>query len=106
MERTGAEGREREKNQKRISRQFLLQGGFEGCFRASLVSQRIHLQCRRFRFSWVGSGGFPGEGSPLQYACLEATVHGIAKNWTQVSDEHSHFRHLLMCENGYTSKRA
>ena len=39
MERTRVEGREREKNQKKISRQFLLEVGFEGCFRASLVSQ-------------------------------------------------------------------
>ena len=40
-----------------------------------------------------GSGRSPGEGSgnPLQYSCLEnpmdggarqATVHGVAKNWT------------------------
>ena len=44
-----------------------------------------------------GSGRSPGErnGYPLQYSCLEnsmdrrawqATVHGIAKNWTQLSD--------------------
>ena len=40
-----------------------------------------------------GSGRYPGEGngSPLQYSCLEnpmdegawlATVHGVAKSWT------------------------
>ena len=44
-----------------------------------------------------GSGRFPGEGNgnPLQYSCLEnpmdrgtwwATVHGVAKSWTQLSD--------------------
>ena len=44
-----------------------------------------------------GSGRSPGEenGNPLQYSCLEnsmdrggwwATIHGVAKNWTQVSD--------------------
>ena len=44
-----------------------------------------------------GSGRSPGEGNgnPLQYSCLEnpmdggawlATVHGVAKNWTQPSD--------------------
>ena len=44
-----------------------------------------------------GSGRFPGEGNgnPLQYSCLEnpmdrgawwATVHGVAKNRTQLSD--------------------
>ena len=36
-----------------------------------------------------------GSGTPLQYACLEnpvvggawwAAVHGVAKNWTQLSD--------------------
>ena len=42
-------------------------------------------------------GRSPGEGNgyPLQYSCLEnlmdrgawwATVHGVAKNWTQLSD--------------------
>ena len=44
-----------------------------------------------------GSGRSPGEGNgnPLQYSCLEysmdrrawwATVHGVAKNWTLLSD--------------------
>ena len=44
-----------------------------------------------------GSGGSPGDGNgyPLQYSCLEnpmdrvawwATVHGVAKSWTGVSD--------------------
>ena len=43
-----------------------------------------------------GSGRSPGEGNgnPLQYSCLEnptdggawkATVHGVAKSWTQLS---------------------
>ena len=42
-----------------------------------------------------GSGSSPGEGNgnPLQYSCLEnfmdrvawqATVHGVAKSWTQL----------------------
>ena len=39
-----------------------------------------------------------GHGNPLQYSCLEnsmdrgawwATVHGIAKSWTRLSDSHS-----------------
>ena len=45
----------------------------------------------------LGSGRSPGEGNgnPLQYSCLEnpmdrgawqATVHGVAKNWTQLND--------------------
>ena len=44
-----------------------------------------------------GSGRFPGEGNgnPLQYSCLEssmdrgawwATVHGVAKSQTRLSD--------------------
>jgi len=44
-----------------------------------------------------GSGRSPGEGNgnPLQYSCLENpmdrgawqdTVHGVAKNWTQLRD--------------------
>ena len=44
-----------------------------------------------------GWGGFPGgHGSPLKYSCLEnpmdrggwrATVHGVTKGWTQLSDQ-------------------
>ena len=44
-----------------------------------------------------GSGRSPGEGNgnPLQYSCLKnlmeggawkATVHGVAKSWTRLSD--------------------
>ena len=44
-----------------------------------------------------GSGQFPGEGngSPLQFSCLEhhkdrgawqATVHGVAKSWIRLSN--------------------
>ena len=44
-----------------------------------------------------GSGRFPeeGNGNPLQYSCLGnfmdrgawwATVHGVTKSWTQLSD--------------------
>ena len=54
-----------------------------------------------------GSGRSPGEGNgtPLQYFCLEnpmdggawqATVHGVTKNWTRLSDLTSlHFMLLL-----------
>ena len=46
-----------------------------------------------------GLGGSPGKGkdNPLQYSCLEnsmdrrawwATVHGVAKSWTRLSNEH------------------
>ena len=35
-----------------------------------------------------GSGRSPGEGNgnPLQYSCLEATVHGVPRSRTQLSD--------------------
>ena len=47
--------------------------------------------------SILGLGKSPGggNGNPLQYSCLEnsmdggtwqATVHGVAKNWTQLND--------------------
>ena len=47
--------------------------------------------------SILGSGRSPGDGNgyPLQYSCLEnsmdrgawrATVHGVKKSWTQLSD--------------------
>ena len=53
------------------------------------------------RGSIPGSGRSPGEGNGnlLQYSCLEnsmdggvwrATVHGVAKSWTQLSDYHHH----------------
>ena len=44
---------------------------------------------------WVGSWGLSGNGTPLQYSCLEnpivrgawwAVVHGVAKRRTQLSD--------------------
>ena len=49
----------------------------------------------------TGSGRFPGKGNgnALQYSCLEnsmdraswwATVPGVAKNWTWLSDQHFH----------------
>ena len=51
-----------------------------------------------------GLGRSPGEGNgnPLQYSCLEnpmdrgawrATVHGVTKSWTQLSD-FTHSRHM------------
>ena len=54
----------------------------------------------------LGLGRSPGEGhdSPLQYSCLEnsmnrrdcwATVHGVTKSWTQLSDEHTHIHKPL-----------
>ena len=53
--------------------------------------------------SIAGSERSPGEGigNPLQYSCLEnpmdrgawqATVHGVSKSWTRLSDFHFHFQ--------------
>ena len=69
------------------------------CLGASLVAQRLkHLPA--MQETWVGSLGWedsPGEGNgnPLQYSRLEnpvdggawwATVHGVAKSRTRLSD--------------------
>ena len=44
---------------------------------------------------WVGKIPGEGNGNPLQYSCLGnpmdrgvwwATVHGVSKSWTQLSD--------------------
>ena len=53
-----------------------------------------------------GLGGFPGggHGNPFQYSCLEnphgwktwwATVHGVSKRWTQLSDKAQHRRYIF-----------
>ena len=46
---------------------------------------------------------FPGggHGNPLQYSCLEnlhgqwASVHGVLKRWTQLSDKAQHSRYIF-----------
>ena len=66
---------------------------------ASLVAQRLkHLAYNAGDLGSIpGWGRSPGEGNgnPLQYSCLEnpmdggacwATVHRVAKSWTQLSD--------------------
>ena len=64
---------------------------------ASLVAQRIKCLPAGDSGSIPGLGKFPGEGNsnPLQYSCLEnpvdrgawrATVHGVAKSRTGLSD--------------------
>ena len=59
---------------------------------ASLVAQTVRNQCGRPR---SGRSSGEGNGYPLHYSCLEnsmdreawrATVHEIAKSWTQLSD--------------------
>ena len=62
-----------------------------------LRGKELACQCRRCKFIVPGSGRPPGEGngSPLQYSCLEnptdreawhATVHRVAKSWPWLSD--------------------
>ena len=65
---------------------------------ASLVSQTKESTCNAGDLGSIpGWGRSPGEGNgnPLQYFCLEnpmdggacwATVHGVVKSWTQLSD--------------------
>jgi len=71
------------------------------------------------RETWVRSLGWEdslgeGNGNPLQYSCLEnpmdggtwwATVHGVAKSWTRLSDFtftffHFHFQELFRWRKG------
>jgi len=61
-------------------------------------SDNIESACNAGDLSSIpGLGRSPGEGNsyPLQYSCLEnsmnrvawqATVHGVAKSWTQLSN--------------------
>ena len=68
-------------------------------FPASLVPQMVkNLDCNAGDLGLIpGSRRFPGEenGYPLQYSYLKnsrdrgawgATVHGVTKNWTRLSD--------------------
>ena len=64
-----------------------------------MVAQRLK-RLSAMRETWVQSLGWedrPGEGNgnPFQYSCLEnpmdggawwATVHGVAKSWTRLSN--------------------
>ena len=45
-----------------------------------------------------GLGRSPGEGNgyAFQYSGLENTVHGVTKNWTQLSDFHFHLTSQLI----------
>ena len=52
----------------------------------------------------LGRSPGKGNGNPLQYSCLEnsmdrgaweATVHGVAKSETWLSDQHFHFRPIF-----------
>ena len=72
---------------------------YRGTGGASLVAQMVkNLTANVGDLGSIpGSGRSPGEGNgnPLQYSCLEdsmnrgarwATVHGVAKSWTQLTD--------------------
>ena len=67
--------------------------------KTSLVAQMAKnlLAVQETQVRSLGGEGPPGEGNahPLQYSCLEnpmdrgawwATVHGVVKSWTQLSD--------------------
>ena len=76
--------------------------------RASLLAQRVKNPLtsegdRKDMSSVPGSGRSPGRGhgNLLKYACLEnpmnreawwTRVHGVAKSWTRLSDQHTHKR--------------
>ena len=74
----------------------------EGCLSLNPGSDGKESSCNVGDLGSIpGSGRSPGEwiGYPLQYSCLEnlidtgawwATVHGVAKSWIQLSDEHTH----------------
>ena len=70
---------------------------------ASLVAQTVKnmpaMQETPEVDPWLGKIPWRGNGYPLQYCCLEnpmdrgawwATVHGVAKSQTQLSDYHFH----------------
>ena len=74
------------------SSKYLIQNSLSRDFPGGSDSKESPMQCRRRGFD-PESGRSPGgrHGNPLQYPCLEnsmdrrvwwATVHGVAKNWT------------------------
>ena len=66
------------------------------CVKISLMTQMVkHLPATRGTWVWSGRSPGKGNGNPLQYSCLKnsmnggawwATVHGVAKSQTQLSD--------------------
>ena len=78
-----------------------------------LRQQSVSLQCSRPRFNpWLGRSPGEGNGNPLQYSCLEnsmvggawwATVHGVAKSQTRLSD--FTYSLTLLCIRIYTLEK-
>ena len=74
-----------------LKRKILIESKINKGIPRRLSVKEITCQCRRLS---PGLGRSPGEGdgNPLQYSCLGnhmdqgtwwATVHGVAKSWTQ-----------------------
>ena len=70
------------------------------CFPDSSVSEKSTCNAG-YPGSITGLGRFPRErkGYPLQYSGLDNSMdcisHGVAKNWTQLTDFHFHFTFTL-----------
>ena len=99
----------------KIGNDFLNMMGFSG---GALVKKPLaNAEDTRSKSLISGSGRSSGEGNsnPFQYSCLEnlmergvwwATVHGVAKSWTQLSPHtYTHFKHdnnrNLAIKNGH-----
>ena len=64
-------------------------------FKEEIKTAQQHLENKSVSMSGRSPG--EGNGNPLQYSCLEthmdrgawqATVQGVAKSWTRLSNEH------------------
>ena len=67
------------------------------------MAENLPANAEDLRDSGLNPGG--GNGNPLQYYCWEnpmdrgawrATVHGVAKSWTQLSEHY--YYHLNACK--------
>ena len=71
-------------------------------FLGGLAGKRVCPQCRRPGFDpGLGRSFGEGRGYPLQYSGLENSmdniVHGVAKNWTWLSNFHFQYFSLFVC---------
>ena len=70
-----------------------------------ILKWRIHLQCRGCRFDpWVARQSRGGNGNPFRYSCLGnpidrgawwATVHGVSKSQTRLSNLTFDFQYCI-----------